>query len=463
MIEGVEPISETALPSAKVAIVPYRPGWAESFAQASRKLEAVLESPIVHVGSTAVQGLDAKPTIDMLAFLSDWETLDVRIADLEALGWTERERVYDEGRRVYLERYNPSEGVSFHLHVVSKKHQYGQDMIDFRDALAASPARRHMYAALKHNLVNRHLYNLTNYTAGKSYFVREVLQMVRDPYGVDRLLTHQRAELDAAQRLQGVVVFIQLLIALVAGASVFSNNNGVLLNLAITGILLVLVWIYAAYRQRRYRAVGDQARRVALLRSGLDCDISVDELRQTFESFTTDIRQKHQQTEQDYFVSREPPGHRRLLELIAESAYWTEDLQKISAKAVWTILFSVIAAPLLLFWGTFGALETDYQISFARVLVTLFVFLLSADIVGTAIGHSEAYRAIACIRQRISAVEARGYPDGDVKLLLVDYNSIIQAAPVTPPFVYRTRKSWLSEKWEAYRASRVAEIERRSP
>lgn len=112
----------------------------------------MLKCSISHVGSTAVQGLDAKPIIDMLAYLPDWETLDARIADLKALGWTERERVYDEGRRVYLERYDSSEGVSFHLHVVSEQHRYGQDMLDFRNALVASPARRHIYAALKHEL-----------------------------------------------------------------------------------------------------------------------------------------------------------------------------------------------------------------------------------------------------------------------------------------------------------------------
>ena len=52
-----------------VRVVEYDPQWPQMFAQEAEKLAAVLGDNLVaihHIGSTAVEGLAAKPIIDIL-------------------------------------------------------------------------------------------------------------------------------------------------------------------------------------------------------------------------------------------------------------------------------------------------------------------------------------------------------------------------------------------------------------
>ena len=52
-----------------VVVVPYQPAWAEAFRRESEAVKAALGENclrVYHIGSTAVEGLDAKPIVDLV-------------------------------------------------------------------------------------------------------------------------------------------------------------------------------------------------------------------------------------------------------------------------------------------------------------------------------------------------------------------------------------------------------------
>ena len=72
-------------------------------------------------------------------------------------------------------------------------------MLAFRDELVADDELARRYVALKHQLAAAHQSDLDAYTKGKSDFVNAVLHRTAGAFSNDRLLTHQRTELDRAQ------------------------------------------------------------------------------------------------------------------------------------------------------------------------------------------------------------------------------------------------------------------------
>jgi GrpB-like predicted nucleotidyltransferase (UPF0157 family) len=68
----------------EIAIVPYDPGWPESFRREREHLLSCLPRDLVrrieHFGSTAVPGLAAKPIVDILIEITDLEATRERIA-----------------------------------------------------------------------------------------------------------------------------------------------------------------------------------------------------------------------------------------------------------------------------------------------------------------------------------------------------------------------------------------------
>jgi hypothetical protein len=81
------------LESGTVEVVPYDPRWVTLFRQAELELRQSLGeaiSDVHHVGSTSVPGLCAKPILDMLVSISDFERGVSLVPTLERLGYEHR-------------------------------------------------------------------------------------------------------------------------------------------------------------------------------------------------------------------------------------------------------------------------------------------------------------------------------------------------------------------------------------
>ena len=64
-----------------VVVVPYQPAWAEVFRRESEAVKAALGENclrVYHIGSTAVEGLDAKPIVDLMPVVQRLGAVDAR-------------------------------------------------------------------------------------------------------------------------------------------------------------------------------------------------------------------------------------------------------------------------------------------------------------------------------------------------------------------------------------------------
>jgi hypothetical protein len=203
-------------------------------------------------------------------------------------------------------------------------------------------------------------------------------------------------------------------------------------------------------RQRAHRDAGEQARRVVLISSGLGVSLSPEQRLRIFDMFTVSVANRRLVREEDYFASRTVPSHRRLAELVEESAYWTRDLQRASASTLrWLLLGVTVLAVGILVMCT-PSISSDANLSIARVLTALLIFLLSSDVVGAMLGHRDAALVIDDILQRVETAAARGYLYADVLLIASDYNAAVEGAPFVLPWVYRIRNATLTRRWRAY-------------
>jgi GrpB-like predicted nucleotidyltransferase (UPF0157 family) len=167
-------------PDATVEVVPYRGEWAVDFEATRAELVAAVGDVAIsveHIGSTAVPGLAAKPTIDILMVVRSTESfLEVR-AQVEVLGFDHRSGNPLVGSDDHLFLRKVKDGKrTHHLHVVNAGSPEIDEYRRFRDALRRDPALAADYAQVKIDLAAEYGANRTRYVEAKSEWVSERLK-----------------------------------------------------------------------------------------------------------------------------------------------------------------------------------------------------------------------------------------------------------------------------------------------
>jgi GrpB-like predicted nucleotidyltransferase (UPF0157 family) len=159
-----------------IRVVAYDPQWPARFERERALLvEAIgewISGGIHHVGSTAVPGLGAKPTIDVLVGVEDLEGARGCFEPLGEIGY-----LYAPYRPEEMHWFcKPSpERREFHLHLAPTESERFRDELAFRDRLRGSPEIAREYAELKKSLAERFRTDREGYTLGKSDFIARVL------------------------------------------------------------------------------------------------------------------------------------------------------------------------------------------------------------------------------------------------------------------------------------------------
>ena len=176
MSDSQSQTNPTAIPE-PIVVVPYDPDWPRQFQREAVVIRATLGElllEIEHVGSTAVPGLDAKPTIDLIAYAPAFEDGFACVEPLGGLGY-EAEGEYGIAGRYYFRRYR--DGVStHHLHLYARDPDHPRHEIVFRDFLLAHPAAAREYVTLQYALAERHRHARDTYTEAKTVFINDVLR-----------------------------------------------------------------------------------------------------------------------------------------------------------------------------------------------------------------------------------------------------------------------------------------------
>lgn len=158
-----------------ISVVEYDEDWPLRFEHLRGVVEAALGSKalaVEHIGSTSVEGLAAKPVVDMLLTVAGVEHEDAYVPPLEEAGFVLRVR--EPGHRMLR---TPSRDV--HLHVYEPADQAVVDYLDLRDWLRESTADRALYAATKRDLAQQAWFDMNDYADAKSDVIQDILGRAR--------------------------------------------------------------------------------------------------------------------------------------------------------------------------------------------------------------------------------------------------------------------------------------------
>lgn len=137
---------------------------------------AGVEHRTVHIGSTAVPGLDAKPIIDLDVVVPEQAVAPAAIGALAAAGWQHEGDLGVPGRVAFRP---PAHAVYHHLYVVTRGSRAHPDHVDLRDFLRAHPAEAARYARLKHQLAPLLQADRAAYVTGKAELIAGLLTLAR--------------------------------------------------------------------------------------------------------------------------------------------------------------------------------------------------------------------------------------------------------------------------------------------
>ena len=157
----------------EIQIEPYDAAWPAKFAVERELVLACLPRPplaIEHNGSTAVQGLAAKPVIDIMVLVENLAEGRAAISALEAIGYSYWRDNPDTSKLFLAKGLPPAPRRTHHLHIYADATELERHL-RFRDRLRADPAMRKAYQLLKSHLATEHRHDREAYTDGKSAFI----------------------------------------------------------------------------------------------------------------------------------------------------------------------------------------------------------------------------------------------------------------------------------------------------
>lgn len=170
----------------KVTIVPFQKNWADEFQQIAAYLLPFLKEldpTIVHIGSTAVHGLAAKPIIDIIIGLPQHITVDKAInpmLDAGAVYYEKYNEIMPYRRFFTLSEENFEKGSSafvlknkVNIHILTYKSEHWIRHIAFRDYLRHNDNVRIAYEKLKIELSKQEFQDLMEYNKAKDFFIKK--------------------------------------------------------------------------------------------------------------------------------------------------------------------------------------------------------------------------------------------------------------------------------------------------
>jgi GrpB-like predicted nucleotidyltransferase (UPF0157 family) len=168
-----------------VQLMAYQPAWRVCFEEEAQRLRLALGAHLLdieHVGSTAIEDMDAKPIIDIMVAVESMEQARDLVPLLEALGYhyIEDDPVPD---RLFLAN-GPLNKRTHHLSLTEPTSSFWIEHILFRDYLRTHPEPAEAYRKLKWELAQKYPQERAAYTAGKDGFIRRTLELASEHAGL---------------------------------------------------------------------------------------------------------------------------------------------------------------------------------------------------------------------------------------------------------------------------------------
>lgn len=162
--------------TAKVIVLPYDMAWRSDFEAIRRELEAALGDLILgveHVGSTSVEGMSAKPCIDIDVVIRDYSVFESVVAKLAAIGYIHEGDLGIRDREAF--KYdNKPHLQKHHLYVCPQASEELRRHVTFRNYLRNHPEAVRRYSEVKEQAALLFPNDIDQYIQYKSPCIEEI-------------------------------------------------------------------------------------------------------------------------------------------------------------------------------------------------------------------------------------------------------------------------------------------------
>ena len=161
-----------------VIVLPYDKAWKIAFEDIKKEIESVIGDLIIgieHVGSTSVEGLSAKPIIDIDVIIKDYSVFDLVVSKLEMIGYLHEgdlgikdREAFTYSNKLHLQKH--------HLYVCP---QYSKELhrhVAFRNYLRSNQEAVKKYSLVKEAAARLFPYDIGKYIEYKSPCIEELYE-----------------------------------------------------------------------------------------------------------------------------------------------------------------------------------------------------------------------------------------------------------------------------------------------
>lgn len=168
------------LKAGEVKLEKHNPRWHQMFAQELEELWDYFGDTAIrisHIGSTAIDGLEAKPIIDIVVAVKDLDDFsDVSHKFTSDPNYSIKENFSNDE---ILIRKGEKLNRQFYIHVMDIDSKRYRDAVLFRDTLLHDEKIRNDFRDLKHVLAKKYSHARKNYSKNKADFIEATLELVR--------------------------------------------------------------------------------------------------------------------------------------------------------------------------------------------------------------------------------------------------------------------------------------------
>lgn len=163
----------------KVIVVPYDESWKSAFEAIRAEIESAAGEWIVgveHVGSTSVEGMSAKPCIDIDVVIKDYSVFDAVAKKLESIGYLHEGDLGIKDREAF--KYSDKHHLqTHHLYVCPRDSAELHRHITFRDFLRSNRDAVRQYSLVKETAASLFPDDIDRYMAYKSPCIEELYRL----------------------------------------------------------------------------------------------------------------------------------------------------------------------------------------------------------------------------------------------------------------------------------------------
>lgn len=172
--------SDTKYQGRKYKVLGYSKDWQGRFTEESDILKSILKDDalaIEHIGSTAVEGLAGKPTIDVLVVIESVAIVDKHAPEMIAAGYRDLGEYVLPETRLFVREEDNARLVNVHFFL--QGHPHTEEMILVRDFLRSHPEEVKKYGELKQRLYQEHPDDYGAYRKPKDEYMEELLKRAK--------------------------------------------------------------------------------------------------------------------------------------------------------------------------------------------------------------------------------------------------------------------------------------------